>query len=292
LRLAAASWRYWRSSGQFERGRSVARVALAHAGVDAEPLPQCRLLNGLATLVYYMGRHDESKALAAEALAVARRIGDLTQIASALVLLTYGKKADADPEPILASYEEIRGIAAGLGDKGLMARNLNNLAEWHRLRGMSADAAACYEEALALHREAETPGMITVVLCNYARLRLGQGDAAQGGNLLGEAFTLTRAHGLSALDTHVLEVGAALAALRAEPEQAARLHGASLARLHDGGAKRDSLDEAFLTPLLARARAALGAAAYDAAERAGAALARETALDDLGVWLASPRDDP
>ena len=175
LRLAAASWRYWRSSGQFERGRSVARVALAHAGADAEPLPQCRLLNGLATLVYHMGRYDESKALAAEALAVARRIGDMTQIASALVLLTYGKKADEDPEPILASYEEIRSIAAGLGDKGLMARNLNNLAEWHRLRGMSADAAACYEEALALHREEETPGMITVVLCNYAPAAAGPG---------------------------------------------------------------------------------------------------------------------
>ena len=72
LRLAAASWRYWRSSDQFERGRSVSRAALAHAGAAAAPLPQCRLLNGLATLVYYMGRYDESKALAAEALALAR----------------------------------------------------------------------------------------------------------------------------------------------------------------------------------------------------------------------------
>ena len=83
LRLAAASWRYWRASDQFERGRSVARAALAHAGAAAAPLPKCRLLNGLATLVYYMWRDDESKALAAEALALAREIGDLTQIASA-----------------------------------------------------------------------------------------------------------------------------------------------------------------------------------------------------------------
>ena len=43
-----------------------------------------------------MGRYDESKALAAEGLALARRIGDLTQIASALVLLTFGKTADED----------------------------------------------------------------------------------------------------------------------------------------------------------------------------------------------------
>jgi hypothetical protein len=128
--------------------------------------------------------------------------------------------------------------------------------------------------------------MITVVLCNYARLLLGQGDMARGRRLLGEAFALTTTHDLRSMEKHVFEVGAALAALRADPGRAAGLHGASLARMRDGGAKRESIDEAFLAPLLAGARAALGGAAFDAAEHAGAALKREASLDELGIWLA------
>jgi predicted ATPase/DNA-binding winged helix-turn-helix (wHTH) protein len=293
LRLAAASWRYWRSSDQFERGRNVARAALAHAGPDAAPLPKCQLINGLATLAYYMGRYDESRELAEEGLALARRIGDLRQIAGALVLLTFYKTTGEDPPSMMARYGEIRRIAVTLGDGRLLARNLNNLAEWHRLRGMSADAAACYEESLALHRDRshENPGMITVVLCNYARLLLGQGETARARTLLNEAYAITTTHGLRGMDRHVLEVGAALAALRAEPERTARLHGAALARIRDSGAKRESVDEAFLAPLLAGACAALGRAAFAAAERAGAALTREASLDDLGAWLADCRDD-
>ena len=120
---------------------------------------------------------------------------------------------------------------------------------------------------------------------------LGQRDTARGRRLLDEAFALTTRHGLRGMDKHVIEVGAALAALRAEPERAARLHGASLARMRDGGAKRDSLDEAFIAPLLAGARTALGPAAFEAAERAGATLQPDAALDELGAWLAGLPDD-
>jgi predicted ATPase/DNA-binding winged helix-turn-helix (wHTH) protein len=291
LRLAAASWRYWRSSGQLERGRNVARAALDHAGADAALLPKCRLLNGLATLAYYAGRYEESKTLAGQALALGREIGDLPQIAAASVLLTFNPKPDEDPRLIMARYAEIRSIALTLGDGLLLARNLNNLAEWHRNKGHVAEAAAGYEESLAIHRGLKNPGMITVVLCNYARLLLGQGDTVRGRAHLGEAFAVATANGLRGMDEHLLEIGAALAVLRSEPERAARLHGASLTRMRDGGAKRESVDEAFLEPLLAGARATLGAAAFDVAERAGAALKREAALDELSGWLANLPDD-
>jgi predicted ATPase/DNA-binding winged helix-turn-helix (wHTH) protein len=291
VRLAAAAARYWRSSDQLKRGHDLALAALGRAGADAEPLPLCRLMNGVATLSHYMGRYAESRALAEQALAVARRIGDLREIANASVLLTFGRSAQDDPAPLRGRFEEIRTIAATLGDRTLMARNLNNLAEWHRLRGASADAAACYEEALAVQRELGNPGNLAVVVCNYARLRLGEGDAARGHSLLAEAYALAAAHGVRGMDKHVLEIGAALAAMRGEPERAARLEGAALRRMQDGGARRELVDEAFLAPLLAGARAALGAAAYEAAQRAGAALAHEASFAELGAWLAELRGD-
>jgi hypothetical protein len=67
------------------------------------------------------------------------------------------------------------------------------------------------------------------------------------------------------MDEHWLEVAAGLASVRGDAASAARLHGASLARIRGAGAKRESTDEAFLAPLLARARESLGPAAFETA---------------------------
>jgi predicted ATPase/DNA-binding winged helix-turn-helix (wHTH) protein len=291
VRLAAAAARYWRSTDQLKVGHDLALAALARAGAGTEPRSLCRLINGVATLAHYMGRYEESKSLAEQALATARRIGDLREIANALVLLTFVSKASDDPAPLMARYDEIRAIAAALGDRTLLARNLNNLAEWHRLQGASAEAAACYEEAIAVQRELGNPGNLAVVVCNHARLLLGQGDQARGAALLCEAYELAAGHGLRGMDKHLLEIGAGLAAMRGEPERSARLHGAALRRMRDGGARREATDEAFLAPLLAKARSAIGAGAFDAAEQAAGAAAPDASFAELGAWLAElPRN--
>jgi len=289
LRLAAASWTYWRSSDQYQRGARIARAVLDRADKSAAPLARCRLLRGLGVMASNMGRYAESKEFATEALALARESGDLAEIAKTLQNLT--TNLTEDPQVALARHEEIRSIAATLGDFHLMAGNLNNLGEWHRHGGRDTEAAACYEESLALNLKSGNPRGMAIVLCNYAQLQLSQGDVARGRTLLNEAFATATAHGLRNMDRHVLAVGAALAAKRADPEWAARMNGASLALMREGGTKRESVDEAFLAPLLAAARESLGPTAFEAAERAGASLPRETALDELGAWLARLPDE-
>jgi tetratricopeptide (TPR) repeat protein len=286
LRLAAASWRYWRSSGQLERGRTLAFDALARAGAQAEPRAKCRLLIGLATIAYYMGRYDESLALAEEGLALARALGDLTEIAGASVLLSFNARPDDDPAAVRARYDEIDAIARATGDRLLLGRNLNNIAEWHRNRGDAAEAAACYEASLAAHRPVNHPGMIAVVLCNYARLLISLGESERPRAQLVECLDLAEANGLRGMNEHVLEVGCGLAALHGDALEAARLSGAALACLRESGARRETVDEAFLQPLLGRARVTLGPAQFDAAERAGMALKREASLAELRAWLA------
>ncbi len=49
-------------------------------------------------------------------------------------------------------------------------------------------------------------------------------------------------------------------------------------------------DEAFLRPLIANARAAIGADAFSAAEREGWALSLDEGLDEARAWLAQRRD--
>jgi hypothetical protein len=242
-------------------------------------------------VTYYMGRYEESAALAAQGLDEARRLGSVKEIASASVILTFTATPDDDPAFIMARYDEIRDIAIASDDRLLLGRNLNNLAEWHRNRGDAAEAEAGYEAALAVHRTLDNPGMIAVVLCNYARLLIGQGQSARPREQLVASIAIADAAGLRGMDEHLLEVGAGLAALLGDAVAAARLHGASLSRLREAGAKRESSDEAFLVPLLGRARAAIGGAAFDDAERAGAALKRDAALAELSDWLGG-RDAP
>ena len=186
----------------------------------------------------------------------------------------------------MARYEEISTIARTTGDRLLMGRNLNNMAEWYRVRGNAVEAGACYEESLANHR-AMNPGMVAVVLCNYARLLIGQGETERPRAQLIECIAIAEANGLRGMDEHLLEVGAGLAAVMGSPLDAARWHGASLSRMQESGAKRETADEAFLAPLLGRAREALGQAAFDAAERAGMAHKREASLAELQAWLTS-----
>ena len=55
------------------------------------------------------------------------------------------------------------------------------------------------------------------------------------------------------------------------------------------GLHRDPGDEAFLAPLLARARAALGAQGFPAAESAGRELPFEQAIAEARAWLFGAR---
>ena len=82
---------------------------------------------------------------------------------------------------------------------------------------------------------------------------------------------------------------AGLAASRAEWEHAVRFFGAAEAQTGESGLHRDPADDAFLTPLVAQAREALGTDAFGAAEAAGRALSYEQAMAQARDWLTNAR---
>ena len=87
----------------------------------------------------------------------------------------------------------------------------------------------------------------------------------------------------------VFEVSAGLAASREEWANAARFFGTAEAQAEETGLRRDPTDEAFLAPLVARARDALGAQAFAAAEAAGAANSYDSAQIEVRAWLEQLR---
>jgi len=85
-----------------------------------------------------------------------------------------------------------------------------------------------------------------------------------------------------------LEVAAGLAAVLGEPERALRYFAAAEANTRATGIRRDPADDAFLQPLIGKARSALTADAASAAERTGGAAGYDVTLGDVRAWLARP----
>jgi hypothetical protein len=55
------------------------------------------------------------------------------------------------------------------------------------------------------------------------------------------------------------------------------------------GIVRDPADDAFLTPLIGKARLSSGDASFAAAEAGGRTLSYEQAMDEVKAWLDSSR---
>ncbi len=85
-----------------------------------------------------------------------------------------------------------------------------------------------------------------------------------------------------------LEVASGFAAVLGEPERSLRYFAAAEANTDLTGIQRDPTDDAFLQPLVARARAALAPEAADAAEASGRATGYEGPLAVERAWLAQP----
>jgi hypothetical protein len=82
-----------------------------------------------------------------------------------------------------------------------------------------------------------------------------------------------------------LEVCAGLAAAQEDWMLAVRFFGAAEAQAKQIGLRRDPADEAFLAPLVSRAREALDQEAFSCAEAEGYALTSDQALVEARMWV-------
>ena len=288
LRLVAALWRYWLISGQLHRGHALALAALARpggGGRQALERARCRVLLGQGQTAFRMGRYEESLACAQGGLALAQALGDAAQAGLAQGMLANGLAALGQPVQARAEFEQASNVARSLGDRFQLATVLNNLAELHRGQGQLSAAEACYGEALAIGHELHNIGINTIVSCNLARLLVADGRFDLARRQLLECQAMAQAAGLKGLGEDWLEVAACLAIATGDHATGARLHGASLARMQEAGARREPVDDAVIAPLVAKARQGMGAAPFDAAEAAGRALSFDASMAALKAWL-------
>ena len=261
--------------------------ALARHGAQQRTLARCRALHAAGQTGFYMGRFIEAQGFLEESLSIAREIGDTVR--AAMVLDELGSVATGRGD--LAAARNFAGQALDLaksqGDKRALASANNTLAHLSRIDGDLDAAEGRYGQALALARELGDRESIAIGLLNLAIVAVGRGSSDAARDRLSEAISIAAEIGSKPAGQCALDVSGGLAALRNDWERAARMFGAAEAQIAKTGLQREPADEAFLGPLIAQARKALGPAEFAAAAIAGRALGFEEAMADSRAWLES-----
>ena len=280
LRLLALKF-YWIHRGVPGLGFRLGVEALARTRPDDRSVLRCRALFHVGQMACYMGRYADGERHLEESLAIARELGDGTRIASALQPLAMACLGQNDAAAAERHLTEALALVRAGGNKHDLASALNAMAQVHRARNDLEGALPLYEQVVDLARATGDRESIAFGLLNLAMVRIARDPDDRIAPILSEALAIADENRSEPATQSVLEVMAGWAAARGDFRRAARLFGAVEALAEATGLRRDPADEAFLLPLIGRARAALGAKDFAALESAGRSLGRDDAIADV-----------
>jgi predicted ATPase/DNA-binding XRE family transcriptional regulator len=236
LRLAMWFGSFWIRRGQMSEGNLWLERMLAldeARGVQAvPPAVRSRALYYATSLTMHLARRDRALALAEEALALAERTGDQSNISNALALLgSIALAGGAEDEA--ATYFTESYVAAkrakDAGDPHQISLALLNLGELARKRGDVARATAFLEEALAGVRAIDMTWGIANILTLLGHLARGQQDYARAKVRYRESLALYHRLGNATYSAWCLEGIAAVACAEGHYQHATRLCAAAVA---------------------------------------------------------------
>jgi predicted ATPase/class 3 adenylate cyclase len=285
LRLVRAVRLYWIHRGLLGLGHRVTLEALSRKGAQQRNLARCRGLFDAGQLCNFMGRYAEALGYLKESLAIARELGDKARVAAALQPLGWVSFGQGDLSTARIYLEEALELARALGNQRDVAAAMTLLGQLYRVEGAVDKAQPLLEQVLAIARELQDRESIAIGLLNLAMLRIGRGAEDQAPSMLVEAIEIAEETGSRPAAQSVMEVCAGLAVFRGEASRAAQFYGAAENQTAKTGSRRDPADEAFLRPLIAQAQAALGPAAFAAAENSGRTMSHDVAIANAREWL-------
>lgn len=290
LRLADATAWYWLFN-EVELGCRLLLAALARDHGRVDSAVRCRTLLKLSAMYMHRGRGEEGLPHAREALAIARRQGQLECQAMALngIGACLGN-ADTDEEAAsLRCFEQARDLAEAAACAQPLASALNNIATIEFRQGKLASAEGGFRQALHLGRAQGDIRSTLIFLHNLIRVLVAARKHEDGRACAVEAELLLRGVGEDVLKLELLEVSAGLASIRGEHERAARFWGVATQRFTEAGYRRPTEDQTQLEGLSAGTRRVLGDAAFERAEAGGRALDLDAAMRELRLWLEDGR---
>ena len=286
IRLLAAIRRYWFDRGLLGLGYRATMEALARPSAQSPTQVRAAALNDAGQIAAYMGRYTEAQAHLVESLDIARRLGDKSRVAYLLQPLALACVGVGDLAAARKYLNEALELAHQIGDPREIAAALNSLAQIARMEGDLATAEPLYEQVLDLGRNVhDMRDVASISLLNLAMVAIGRDAPERARGMLLDVIAICDEVDSKPTSQSVIEVSAGLAAARGDWEYAARFFGAAERQAAVSGIHRDPTDEAFLSPLIAQARAALDPSTYVAAETAGRALDYASAMAAVRDWL-------
>jgi tetratricopeptide (TPR) repeat protein len=234
-----------------------------------------------------MGRYAETLACAERCMALAEPMKSTEHLAAGMILRAGGLYVTGALAQALPTFQAAIDVSRNLGPNFGLVGALHGLAEVHRGLGNPSAAEACYEESIGVARALRDPRATAVPLCNLARLLVGTGKLDRARAVLIESLELAASSGLQGLGEQALDVTAAMCAAAGDGANSARFSGAALACMREAASQRQPVDEAFVAPFVAHARAAIGHEAFAAAENEGRALGYGVAIAQAKAWLSS-----
>ena len=283
VRLVSGMKLYWANRGRLKLGLRVLLEALRRAGAQGDTPDRAQGLFNAGQLLCFMGRHGEARQCLEASLRIARGLGD-AYVAAVLQPLGMAALGEGNLERARRCFAEALKLARAGGDERSIAGALNALAMFQRVDGRPGAAASLYEDVVRLSRAAGDAEAEAVGLLNLAMSRVDQGRVREARTALDAAMRVALNVRSSPAAQSALEVCAAMAALRGDDARAARFVGAAEAQAVRSGLGRDAPDAMFLEPKLARARAAMGEAAYRAALEEGRRCDLFQALREAHAW--------
>jgi len=288
LRLGSALMAFWFPRGHFTEARAWGTETLSLPGAPPTSRARITSLARLGGLIAFQGESVRSQELTAEALALARQLGDGRIIGQAAQGVGITALAGGDWPAARAALEEARGRMREAGDWFWEAFAVDYLAVVAAQEGNAAEAQRLLTENLARRRqhgdrwgEAESMERLGLV-----HLRLGASAEAHAQlsaslrlrEALEDALGMTRALGLLAT----------VAAMRGQLERATRLLGAAEALRDRLGAVVLPTERAEHDRTVTLARTTMGEAAFQSAWAAGRLLLLQDVVQAATDTLDAP----
>ena len=191
LRSAAALRLFW-SIRHLSEGQAFIQRALA-ASVGAATVERAKALVVAAELAFIQGDLPRVEALAGEALALCREVGDRTELAKSFSILGSCAAQKGELARARSLQEESVALFKALGDKGRLGWSLWALGGLELIQGEYGRARTRHEEALALFRElGDQYGIADQLVLVGQVLFFSQEDLVAARSLIDEGLMLVR----------------------------------------------------------------------------------------------------
>ncbi|HEU5099433.1 MAG TPA: tetratricopeptide repeat protein, partial [Roseiflexaceae bacterium] len=276
-RLWSALWPFWWTQGLLSEGRRWLVPLLARRQRLAIP-DQSAILNNAGWLAYWQGDYMAARNCWEDVLALAYASGNMQVVAKMGIFLSMTAEAQGEYETARSSLEASLSFFRKAKDKNNIAVAQLLLGGLDRMANQTQQAAARFAESLALHRELGNTWHVGILEFNQGFLEQQLSNHARAGALLRASLAKMQDLGDHWGISHCLRGLAGVAAAQNQPEQAARLFGATEALLEITGLRLEPFEQSEHDQHIAVARAQLDKAAFAAAWAAGRTMPLEQAI--------------